>query len=224
MLNPTGANTYTGVTNLVRGILSIGKNNALPAGTILDVDFASAVTDAGTFDLAGFNQEIGGLRDTAATNVNGLVRNSGGGTSTLTINNAADFVYDGSISGDITVTKKGAGAQTLRGALNFPTLNGDAGTTILKSVLGTGTSTINANADVKIGVSQTLAALNIGPGGVVTLDSALPSPAPEFDGGFGGAEALAAGAGAVPEPVSAALLFGGILTLLGVRRNRRCEC
>ncbi len=233
VLNPTAANTYTGVTNIVRGTLRIGKTNALPTTTVLDVDFANAVTDAATFDLAGFSQEIAGLRDTATTSVNGLVSNSGGSPSILTINDTADFTYDGSISGDIIVTKKGAGAQTLGGTLTFPTLNQNEGRTNLNSVLANATITANGgrldlNADANNSavtvnaaaiayatVSQTLATLTINDGGTFVLGNPAPPAPPEFGDDFG-----AASIQGVPEPGSAALLFGGMLTLLGARRRK----
>ena len=83
--------------------------------------------------------------------------------------------------------------------------------TNVDSALGTGTSTINANATVNINASQTLAALNIADGVEVTFGDGSP-----FTGGpekFG-APAL------VPEPGSAALLMGAMVTLLGFRRRR----
>ena len=235
VLNPAAPNTYTGPTNIVRGILRLGKNDALPVGTVLDVDLANAVTDAATFDLAGFNQEIAGLRDTATTNVNSLVSNSGATPATLTINNAADFGYDGRINGDITVTKKGAGAQTLRGLLAFPALNQNDGRTNLNSVLANATITVNGgrldlNADannsavtVNTGgtayatVNETLASLTINDGGTFVLGNPAPPAPPEFGGEFIGA----ADVQGVPEPGSAALLFGGMLPLLGARRRRK---
>ena len=233
VLNPTAPNTYTGPTNIVRGILRLGKNNALPAGTVLDVDVANAVTDAANFDLAGFNQEIAGLRDTATTSVNSLVTNSGATNATLTLNDAVDFVYDGAISGDITVTKKGVGAQTLRGTLTFPTLNQNEGRTNLNSALANAAINVNggrldinadpANSTVTVNngaiayatTSETLASLTINDGGIVVLGNPAPPAPPEFGGGFGAAEIQG-----VPEPGSAALLLGGMLTLLGVRRRR----
>src|SRR4030095_15927287 len=78
------------------------------------------------------------------------------------------------------LTKIGAGKLAILGVQTYDTLTTEAGRTDLGTALGTGTSTINANATTNLGVSQTLSALNIGAGGVVTL-GALP-PAPLADG------------------------------------------
>ena len=77
----------------------------------------------------------------------------------------------------------------------------------MNSALGTGTSTVNANATTNISTSQTLAALNIGAGAVVTF-SQTPPPFAGFS------------AGVVPEPGSLSLLLIGALGL-ATRRNRR---
>ena len=71
---------------------------------------------------------------------------------------------------------------------NFATLTTGAGITNLNVALGTGNSTINANARTNLAKSQTLAALNIGDSGVVVLGAPLPGfsesggglPAPRF--------------------------------------------
>ena len=57
-VNLSGANTYTGGTNIQAGTLQLGANNTLPtAGT---VTFGTATTN-GTLDLNGFYQTVGGL-------------------------------------------------------------------------------------------------------------------------------------------------------------------
>ena len=120
------------------------------------------------------------------------------------------------------LTKLGAGALRLAGTQTYTTLNANGGTTNLKSALGTGSSTLNANAVVNIGTSQNLAALNIGAGAVVTLNSALAAPTPgaTFDAQFD-ADAVGSSVQAVPEPGSAALLLGGMLALVAATPRRR---
>ena len=140
VLNPTTSNTYAGNTSIVRGILRLGKNDALNTATTLDVDFANAVSDAATFDMAGFNQTIAGLIDTATTSINGLITNSAATTtSTLTVNQATDTVYDGTIqngAGSVALTKSGSGSLTLNGANNFT-----GGTSISAGTLRVGNAT-----------------------------------------------------------------------------------
>jgi hypothetical protein len=90
--------------------------------------------------------------------------------------------------------------------------------------VGSGTSTINANAATNINANQTLAALNIGADGVVTLAEIMPSPAPvDFTpvGGEGWAiDGLASvSVAAVPEPGSLSLLCLGALAIFGRRRR-----
>ncbi len=126
ILNPTGTNTYTGSTGIVRGILRLGKTDALPTGTVLDVDITGSIADAATFDMAGFSQAVAALQDSASTSINGKVTNSGSNTvSTLTVNQATDTDFAGIIengaatTGTIALVKSGAGMLILRGSNTY---------------------------------------------------------------------------------------------------------
>ena len=133
----------------------------------------------------------------------GLTVAVGGANATV-----GEVTLNQAIGGAGVVTKTGPGKLTLAGPQTYDTLTTEAGRTDLASTLGTGASTINANAETNIGVSQTLAVLNIGDGAVVTLSNPLPQ-APAFDGAdlFDSNSAQA-----VPEPGSIALLLlGGAL-------------
>ncbi len=123
VLNPTTANTYTGQTNLVRGILRLGKNDALPVTTVIDAKDGANSSDATVLDLAGFNQTIAGLFDTGA-NANTVITNSAAvSTSTLTINlTGAVRTYDGTLAdgeGKVALSKIGTVTQTLTGANSY---------------------------------------------------------------------------------------------------------
>ena len=133
------------------------------------------------------------------------------GTPKLTVGDATNSTFSGAINGPLEIEKVGAGSLTLDGALDFPTLTANQGVTNLNSTLGTGSSTINANATMFIHASQTLAALNIADGVVVTFGDGLAlAGAPEKFGS----------SAAVPEPGSMTLLLGGLAALLGLRRRK----
>lgn len=217
------ASIYNGSTFVKNGGLLVnGANQAVPNGSEVTLGDTAANTD-GTWFVNGTTQTIAAL---ASEGTGGKAITLGGGA--LTVNQSADTVYDGAITGAGSVEKTGAGKlalQALNGTLDFSTLTVTDGSLDLHSPLGTGTSIINANAETNIAVSQTLGELNIGAGGIVNL-GALPPPAPAFAGA--GEPLFAADAGfaganppiqPVPEPGSAALIFGGMLTLLGLRRR-----
>lgn len=114
----SGVNTYTGPTAIVRGTLRIGANDALPTGTVLDVDSTSAAETA-AFDLNGFNQTVAALQRSGSGSGAGgsSVTNSGASPRTLTVNQSGTTAYDGILSGaNLAITKSGPGTLTLSGA------------------------------------------------------------------------------------------------------------
>jgi len=123
VINPTTSNTYTGATQIIRGTLRLGKTDALPVTTVLDVDQASSVSDAAVLDLAGFNQTAAGLQDSATSNVNGKITNSvPATTSTLTLNQSTNSFFDGVIengAGTVELIKQGSGRIALNGANTY---------------------------------------------------------------------------------------------------------
>ncbi|MEY3894598.1 MAG: hypothetical protein RLZZ214_117, partial [Verrucomicrobiota bacterium] len=164
---PTTTNTYTGQTTIVRGILRLGKTNALPITTIMDTKDPADSTDAAVFDLAGFGQTLGGLFDSGVNNVNSVVTNSlAASSSLLTLNNTVGYTFDGVIengSGTVSIVKNGTGTQTLTGANTYSgdtMINVGAISVRNDAALGdtTGITTVNVTGTTAGSVTPPLAA------------------------------------------------------------------
>ena len=118
LATPSGISTYTGNTNLIRGTIQLGADGALPATTILDVDFSTAA-EACVLDLNGFSQTVSGLQRTgAATGGSATVTNSSPALATLTLNQTVSTTYSGAITGNLSLIKDGAGQLDLTGAIS----------------------------------------------------------------------------------------------------------
>ena len=106
------------------------------------------------------------------------------GAKSLTVGSLnTDTTISGSIYGaGGTLTKVGTGTLTIDALQDYATLNVNDGTVIVGTSLGTGPSVINVLASAEVRASQTLAALTIGAGAIVTLSSAVPA-APADSGG-----------------------------------------
>lgn len=135
----SGANTYNGDTTISDGTLKAGADNTLPSGTGKG---NVVISGTGKLDLNGFHLGINGLSSTSST---ANVTNSAAGTGkTLTVGKGdATASFDGAIkdgAGTISLTKEGAGTQTLGGIIansysGATTVSG--GTLALKKSAGT---------------------------------------------------------------------------------------
>ena len=140
-LTLSGVNNYTGTTTITGGTLTLADNaaNILPD--------QSAITLANT---AGVILNINGKSAETIGTLSGGGANGGNitlGDGNLTINNRANTIYSGVISGSGSVTKIGSTTLTLEGVNTY-----------------TGITTINAGK-IKVGVDSAL------PSTAVTLSS-----------------------------------------------------
>src|SRR5271166_5355040 len=157
----TGANTYSGDTNVALGTLQAGSSTALSAN--------SAFSVISLLDLHGFNNTIGSLSGT------GVVINNGGSPATLTVGgNNTNTTFSGSLtdgSNSLAFTKTGLGVMILAGGNTYT-----GGTTINAGTLEIGNGgtsgsiagNINDNATVAFNRSDSVTF-----GGVISGTGAL---------------------------------------------------
>jgi autotransporter-associated beta strand protein len=152
----SGSSTYTGSTSIVRGTVRLGRQDALPTGTLLNVHSSDLTTDMAAFDLAGFNQTISGLSSEQRSNTSNAaskttVTNSSGTVATLTVNQASDRVYYGEITGALNLVKTGAGKLTLETQTQALTNSYTGKTTVAGGALALrGTGNIDGSTWVQI--------------------------------------------------------------------------
>ncbi len=207
----------TGVLNLDGGSTTFGGESRLdvgPGGLILAGGFVHFNTGPSTLTAASQGSILNLAGNLTSTGTSAFVRQNaaiagpkavldlGGLARTFNVEGTLDI---GTSAAPVTVTngtveKTGGGILSLNGPQTYTTLTTSAGTTNLNVALGTGTSTVNADATTNFGVSQTLAALNVGAGAV--------AGAPAFV--------------VVPEPGVPGLLMVGALGMLVRRRKQRC--
>ncbi len=179
-LTLSGVNTYTGPTNVNVGTLQAGSSTAIGTN--------SAVTVAGGADLqlAGKSNNIGSLAGAGTVeNANATAANlatGGDGTSPV----FSGTLQDGTGGGALSLTKNGAGNQTLSGTSTYTGgTNINAGTLTVTGSLGATNVTINSGGTLAgtgtIGTSATSTMVQTGgaisPGvsgpGTLTLNNLL---------------------------------------------------
>jgi fibronectin-binding autotransporter adhesin len=160
ILTLSGANTYSGVTNVNAGTLRAGTAGAFSTN--------SAVTLAGgsTLDLNSFNQSIASLTGSGNVTL---------GSATLTTGDNSSTSYSGIISGSGGLTKAGSGTFTLTGTNSY-----SGGTTINVGTLAISNGSALGTGDVKLngGKLLTTSSLtlsnynNVGLGATATISAA----------------------------------------------------
>jgi autotransporter-associated beta strand protein len=114
------ANTYTGSSDIIRGIIQLGTDNALPVTTSLKLLTNTVVTETVALDLNGHNQTLGALlHGVVSTLDNNFITNSQPDQlATLTLHQSANTTYSGRIEGNIALVKDGTGTLTLTSTYN----------------------------------------------------------------------------------------------------------
>jgi len=169
----TGVNTYTGGTTINAGGLAIGTGGSLAATGAVTLSSAGGIFDISN---AGANQTIGALSGVAGSQV-------ALGANTLSLGDAGNTTFAGTIGGTGGIVKQGPGTLTLSSANTY-----------------TGGTTINAGT------------LQIGSGGSLAAGStvALAAPGSTLDLSAAGAQSIGALSGVAG---SSALLGANALTL-----------
>ncbi len=224
----SGANTYTGLTDVQAGTLALSGGAA-----IADTGAVNVAAVAGATLQVSASETIGSL--SGGSGASGSVAL---GANTLTVGNTSTTTFGGTISGTATtgtLVKQGSGMLNLApgAVLTFDTLTANNGTLNVNSALGTGAGTgvvaVNGGGTkLRFGsVSQTLSSLTIGAGSTVIFTSGPASGAFSDGGGKAGGFGSAAssfGPGAsgstVPEPGTIGLLLVAALGVLNRRRRQ----
>ena len=180
----TGANTYTGGTVINSGVLRAGSTTAF--GPAANASLAFSVGSTGKVQLNANSMTVVGLYF-SGTSGTPIVENGTAGTATLTVNNAIDRTYDGTLqdggAGTLALTKSGAATLTLSGTNTYTGLTTVNGGTLLLDMTGTGA--LSATSGLTLGggnfiikgapsgdTAQTLGALTLttNTGSTITLD------------------------------------------------------
>ena len=151
-----GANTFTSAVLLVNGTLQMGIVDALASAS-------STTIDGGTLDLNGFSQTLHNFSGTG-----GVITNTSATAGTLTIDEDADPLFAGAITGNMSVTQSGAGALILTGHNTYA--NGTtiaAGSLLVGSATALGTGNVT-NAAGTLATYGSEHVINVGTGAVVS--------------------------------------------------------
>ena len=178
-LNKTGAgtlvlggssNTYGNGTVVAAGLLKDGVLNALPAGTNLIMADNGSGSGA-TFDLNGNDQTVGSITTSGGGGSNTITDNAA--AAILTVNTSAGDLYAGTLTGNMSLTKTGAGTLTLAGAGNTNTGLTTVNDGELALNVTSGSAIAGGNVTVSGGTLTNLAANQINDASVVMVDSGV---------------------------------------------------
>jgi len=186
ILTLSGANTYTGATDINAGTLQGGAANVFAASSAVNVAAGT------TLNLNNYNQSANNLSGAGNVTLE---------SATLTANNNVNTTFDGVISGAGTLIKTGANTLTLSNAgSSIGNVNVNVGTLAFTQA---GTFNTSGNYSTAAGATTTLAnnaTLNLGGSFTQASSSTL-------DIAIGGIE---------PEISAASATLGGTLNVTGV--------
>lgn len=159
-----GGNTFGTLRIDWGGNLTTTVAGAIPTNVTLLMGTASTLSQSGigTLNLSGFDTTIARLTDGGTNYVNEVINNSSATAATLTINQSANTNYLGRITGNLGLTKGGAGTLTLGGSNTY------SGGTIVSN----GTLLVNGR---HIGGGQYTVASGATLGGTGVISAALAS-------------------------------------------------
>ena len=147
----TGANTYTGGTNIQQGTLALGSAAALPANSVVAIGNATGNT-TGTLDLDGNSETVANLA-TVGTGTTSSVTNGGTADATLTFAGVTS-VFNGALKDGATnklalVVSSGSLTISQDGTYSGGTTINNGGTLLVTRVtashtpMGIGSLTVN---------------------------------------------------------------------------------
>jgi fibronectin-binding autotransporter adhesin len=150
----TAANTYAGATTVSGGTLKAGIANAIATTSAL------AVSSGATFDLGGFNQQVGALSGSGTVTTTS-------GAPTLTVSQTTNSTFNGALSGTgLALNKAGSGTLTLAGTVGYT-----GGTTV------SGGTLVTPQVTTSLSVSAGAHAVLTSTAGANTNASVLPASA-----------------------------------------------
>jgi autotransporter-associated beta strand protein len=150
VLNLSGSNSYTGMTQISGGTLQLGADNVISdASTVL-------VGSGATFDLASFNDSVGGLAGDGTIDL---------GAGRLTVDQTQDNLFGGTISGAGGLTVNGGHTLALTGVNTY------TGDTIVNGaslvIDGSVVSAISLNNGASLSGNGSTGAISVGSGAML---------------------------------------------------------
>ena len=202
----SGANTYTGATNVNDGTLRLGAANRIADTSTVTVG------NPAIFDLNNFSETVGSVAGGGAITLGSGTLTSGG--------NGASTTYSGAISGTGGLTKTGAGVLTLSGANTYAgvtTVNGGTLRASGGNAIGDASQVTLANtAGVSLDLANDEAIGNLSGGGTtggrITLNGGTLTVNETGTTTYSG---VASGAGGLVKQGAGALTLAGINTFTG---------